>query len=79
MAVAVAGNCSSSSAPSLGTSMCCWHGPKKQKKQKNKKQKNKKQNKTKQKKQKKQPNKKQNQTKNTLKQEFKFLGNTKTT
>ena len=34
VAVAVAGSCSSDSAPSLGTSICCGYGSKKQKKKK---------------------------------------------
>ena len=36
VAMAVAGNCSSDSAPSLGTFICCGCGPKKQKKKKKK-------------------------------------------
>ena len=31
VAMAVAGNCSSDATPSLGTSICCRYGPKKQK------------------------------------------------
>ena len=37
IAVAVAGSCRSDLTPSLGTSMCCRYGPKKQKKKKEKK------------------------------------------
>ena len=33
VAVAVAGNYSSDLTPSLGTSICCWCGPKKEKKE----------------------------------------------
>jgi len=36
VAVVLAGSCSSHSTPILGTSMCCGHGPKKNKKIKDK-------------------------------------------